>query len=177
MESVAIEPKKNFLELQREHANAVYDLLAIADNESVSEEALARVEEACKALATKADHCAYMLDHLAAAGEMFKAKKEQWMRAERTVKNSIERLRHWVKLTVSQTNSNEIVGEDERFYLTKPSPKIEIDETKIPREFMKLVTSYVPDKERIEESVKAGIEIPGASLVYTQQLRRGTVKK
>lgn len=175
--STGIEPKKNFMDLQREHANATYDLLALEDDENVSETQLAKVEETFKALATKADNCGYMLEQLAAVQELFKVRREKWQRAERTAKNAIERLRHWVKWTVSQSDSGEIMGEEVRFYLTKPTEKIVIDESKIPREFMKLVTSYIPDKERIEESVKAGIEISGVTRESIRQLRTGTVKK
>jgi len=82
-----------------------------------------------------------------------------------------ERLRDAIRAHMVALDKKEALGNDTRFVRSNCRPKLEVDDALLPMEWKTVVTTYVPDRERIEEALLGGVEIPGAHFTGGEALR------
>lgn len=171
-EEVKVARKKTLLEIHREFSTVMYQILN-TESEDIPAEVQERYEQGLRELCHKADNYGVVIDQLASFGEQCKHKKEEFAAGERAAKNAQERLKSLMKFVLSQMDEQAVQGDSYRFYLSKPSSRLQIDENLLPKEFKKTVITHVPDKERIEQAVSDGKIIPGVTTIKSQSLRSG----
>lgn len=97
-----------------------------------------------------------------------KAEKEAFAEREKQAKAKLESLSIWL------TNAlNGAKFETAKVKISfRNSEAVEItDESKIPKEFMRVKTEIAPDKTAIKEALKSNHEIPGAELVKNKNIQ------
>lgn len=119
----------------------------------------------------KVDACSYVIRKLEAEADFFKDQAKFYQKISKSVENARDRLRDGIKAGMVALGQTEIEGSLHRFVLTKTSEKLVIDEDKLSPEYMTVVHSFVPDRERILKDLKAGKTIEGAELVEGYALR------
>jgi hypothetical protein len=119
----------------------------------------------------KVDACSYVLRKLESEVEFFKKQAQFYQKLARAIDNSRERIRDGIKAGMLTLEKTEVLGSSHRFVLTKAPEKLIIDENKLSPEYMTVVHSFVPDRERILAELKAGKIIEGAELVEIYALR------
>jgi len=162
--------KPTLIQLWQEHANIVRDIVE-SSGEDVSETQANQLNIAMMALCEKADAYGHVQMQLEQFLEACKKRREEWQAGERSAKRAVDSLKERMRYVLTHIPENKLSGEEFCYYLTKPSLKLEIDETKIPKEYMKAVVTFQVDKEKIEMDLNKGANIPGVSKVETRQLR------
>lgn len=123
-------------------------------------------------LEKKIDKYHYVIEQLNKEAEFLKEQKERFQHAQQVTQNAVERLKNTLKEAMKQLGSNEIVGEYTRFKLFSHSGAVEIiSESAIPADYKQIIQTIEIDKEALKKDLKAGIEVPGASLKKIYSLR------
>lgn len=170
-----MDENKTLIQLLNEYHAIAFEILSNA-GDSVSEASAEALDGAVKSLCEKADSYGHVMASLKLFQEQCAQRKEEWMKGERTAKSSIEALKSRMRYVLSELPDQSLSGSEYRFFLTKPSSRVKIDETALPKEFMKAQISYVPDREKIEKAVADGASIAGVTIEASQQLREGRAK-
>lgn len=128
-------------------------------------------------LQTKTDSYAFFMDRLDNEADFWKAKADSYLKVSRACANLKGRLNDSIKLAMRQLDTDEVKGNDMRFKLSKLAPKLVLEESALPAEYKMVVTTMVPDKERIKEDLGNKVEIPGATLEPVYSLRKYANRK
>lgn len=128
------------------------------------------------AIQTKADNYAFFMDRLDAEADFWKAKADSYIKVSRSCANLKERLNNSIKLAMRTLDTDEVKGHDMRFKLSKLAPKLVL-EGEVPAEYKMVVTTTVPDKERIKADLTNGVVIAGAVLEPVYSLRKYANRK
>lgn len=163
----------NLLSLTAE-AVEIYQTLVQSGGE-ITEELEKRLSEVQNTLTKKVDAYDWILKSLEADEEKFRARAEMFLKVAKGLKAYRERLKDNIKFAMTQLETTELNGLDVRFTLTKGQPALKIDEQALPGEFK--VVTFSPDKTKIKQALENGLEVPGASLEPSVQLRVYAVKK
>lgn len=155
-----------------EYEKLTYEILNMAGDD-VPEETAKALDAAVASLCEKADSYGFVMDRLKLFVEQCAKRKEEWAQGERTAKNSIESMKARMRFALTQLPEQSISGQEYRFFLTKPTAKLTIEPSEVPREYQKAEIAYKPDKEKIEKAIAAGQSIPGVTVSDSQQLRTG----
>jgi hypothetical protein len=137
----------------------------------------AMLDDVGKDLAQKTDSYVMVMDKLEAESEFWKAKADAFTKVARGCANVVQQMKDRIKMAIVLTGEDEVRGGDFRFKLSPSQPRLTIDERELPEEWLMVVTTKVPDKERIRMALDAGEEIPGAALEQTKTLRKYVNKK
>lgn len=121
---------------------------------------------------TKADGYAFFMDRLDNESEFWKEKANAYLKVSRSCANLKERLNNSIKLAMRTLDADEIKGDDMRFKLSKLAPRLVLEEALLPSEYKMVVTTHVPDKDRIKADLANKVEIPGAMLEPVYSLRK-----
>lgn len=116
----------------------------------------------------KLENVALWIKNLKADMSDLKAEKEAFAEREKQAKAKLESLSKWLTEALN----------GERFETVKVkvsfrnSEAVEItDESKIPKEYMRVKTEITPDKTAIKEALKSNFAIPGAELVKNKNIQ------
>lgn len=96
----------------------------------------------------------------------------QWFKENedtaRSSRKTLERFINWatgnIKWHMQALGLKEANAVTVRYTLASCRPSLVIDEALLPEEWKMSVTTWVPDRQRIEDAVLSGVEIPGAKL-------------
>lgn len=125
-----------------------------------------------KELGLKVDSYAIFVDRLEYEAGYFKAKAKELQAAAKVLENAQERLKENLKNAMRALKQDEIKGQDYKFKLSRSRPKLILDEKVLPGDFKTQVVSYEPDKDKIQDAINAGLEVPGAKIEETFSLRK-----
>lgn len=117
------------------------------------------------------------LDRLESVGDYWKARAESYARIATSIEQSARKLKNHVKTLMAASGEHELLGLEWRLKLCAAKPKMVVDESVLPKEYFKEKVTLVPDKSRIEEDLKLGVPVPGASLEAVHTLRTYPNKK
>lgn len=129
------------------------------------------VEQALQALVHKVDSCDMFLKRLDSEIELFKTRAEFFRRVSDILENKKEWFQNYIKMTMIQNEITELRGDEIRFTLQNNPPSVHIEnEERLDTKYKveKIVVSI--DKKKIADTLKRGVEVPGASLRYSQRL-------
>lgn len=96
--------------------------------------------------------------------EHFKNEYKRLRRIADTFQRAVDLTLSSIKEHMQVLGLKEANGNDVRFKLASCRPRLSIDETLLPDEWKIAITTWVPDRQRIEDAVLSGVEIPGAKL-------------
>lgn len=162
--------ERNLLELANE-ARELESLIMDAGGE-LSPEVEARLNFNSLQLQQKIDSYVYVEEHFDAMEALWKRRAESCAAIAKRFARTREQLRDRVKFVMNEMQANEIAGKFYRYKLSATSGRLVIDsEAAIPTDFKMVVTTTVPDKDRIKDALKAGFQVPGAHLEGGVQLR------
>lgn len=115
----------------------------------------------------KIENVALWVKNLKADLAAYKAEKEAFAERERQAKAKIESLSKWLTTALDgQKFSTSKVAVSFR-----KSEAVEIvDETKIPKKFIRKKIETAPDKTAIKEAIKNGLKVRGAALIENQNI-------
>ena len=123
-------------------------------------------------LKAKADSYAFFMERLDSESDYWKAKAEQYAKVSKSCKTLKERLNTNIKLAMQIIGTDELMGEDMRFKLSRSAPKLVLDESLLPDAYKMIVSETVPDKERIKAALVDKLEVSGAKLEDVYSLRK-----
>jgi hypothetical protein len=128
-------------------------------------------------LAAKVDSIRGIVDSILAQSEVDEKYEAVYYRLKRGRREVARRLKDWVKFNMIQSGQTLLEGNHFTYKLVHSQPSLEIDETRLPDAYFIEVRTLSPDRERILQELKDGIEVPGAKLIPTHALRPGVRKQ
>ena len=136
--------------------------------EILSENALAYLDELEMARDTKIENIGCWIKNLDAEAEALKKEKQAFAdRQKRAEKKSASLRRYLSSVLDGQKFQTEKVAISFR-----KSESVQIDdESQIPAPYIKQKIETMPDKTAIKKAIKAGVVLPGASLVESQNVQ------
>lgn len=126
---------------------------------------------------TKTDKYAFFMERLDSEADYWKAKADDYLKVSRSCASLKARLNDSIKLAMLQLKTDEVKGTDMRFKLSKLAPKLVLEEPALPDSYKMVVTTRVPDKERIKADLAAGVAIIGAKMEDVFSLRKYANRK
>ena len=135
-------------------------------------EVLPEDEEALDAVegskAEKYEAYCKMIMQLKSDAQVFKAEKDRFADKQRSAERTADKLKE--RLAYSMQSAGEEKYKTQLFTLSfRKSESVEVDETLLPDEYKKV--EYSPDKTKIKEALKQGIDVTGATIVTNQSLQ------
>ena len=127
-------------------------------------------------LATKIDRYAFLMDRMEMRASQLRAMGQEIHRAARSIERHIEGMKNAVKISMGRMDTKRVEGKVFTFSLVKAKATVMIDEAELPEEFKTQVISMEPNKELIDEKVKAGEKIAGVTVIENRAIRRGIRK-
>lgn len=132
------------------------------------EEQLSKLEIA---LPAKVDSYAYLIDRFEAEAEFWKARAENNALVMKACLAAQKRLKDNLKFAMQEQKAGEIKGNEVRFKLQNSKPSLVIDETIIDPAYTYQHVETRIDKKKIEEDLKIGVPVKGATLEPSFSLR------
>lgn len=123
------------------------------------------LEEISKNITSKVDSYKFYLDEFDSEIERLKKDGKDSYAAAKTVENIQDRMKEKIKLAMQMLETNSLNGERYRFSISPSMPRLVIEESVLPKEYVMHVYTVVPDKVRIKSDLDAGITIPGVQLL------------
>lgn len=153
---------EDFLRLQQ---------LLISNGGEISEEIdkLLIVDE--EMLSVKADSYAHVIERLEDEETYWKNKSDQYAKVGRSCATARQRLRDAIKNAMVFRGIIEIEGEDCSFKLTASAPKLVINQSELPPQYLIETVTVEPLKEALKLALKRGETISGAHLEPVTALR------
>lgn len=145
---------------------------AIQDNNGeIGLELEALMDRVGEQMATKVDQVDHAFDMLDAMAAIWKKRKDEAARIQKSYETAYERLQGLVKASAQVMGVDEIKGVTRRFKISK-STRMEIIDDQLDVRYKDCEMIFKPNRERVKEALTAGKEIVGAKLVETTSVRR-----
>lgn len=123
-------------------------------------------------LPAKVDGYAGMLARLATEIEHIERRMCAYKRLAIGIEKASDWMRDRLRDSMIALDRKELLGIDSKFVLMRASPRLEIDEAKVPALYMVEEIKHTPDKKRIKELMLSGTQVPGARLIESQYVRQ-----
>lgn len=134
-------------------------------------------EETEVALRDKVDAIAFVLDDLNGMASQLKARADINAKSAQQFTKAAERLKEYLKGTMTVFGIQEVSGSDERFKLTPTAMSLIVNDVDaLPEFYLVRKTVVEPNKELIKKDLEAMKNVPGAKLEGGMALRRYAVK-
>lgn len=164
-------PKRTLLQCTDDYV-ALSEIIEQSQNPGELDNTLeAWLSEVDRNLAIKVDHYQLFMDDLGAKADRLRARAQALTDAARTIERVSASLKARIKMAMTMMDVQELSGEEFRFQLQRGPSRLVLEEKSLPEEYRMIVTTVVPDKERISEGLKKGAVIPGARIEQVQSLR------
>jgi len=158
-----------------EHLEALLDSLDLCEDEQLRAECEAEITEYLSRQVAKVDAMSEYQDWLEAQKQMRKAQVVKLEKANRRADAILERIDNAILRTLDATNRKSLDGSLYSFSLRIHPPTVEVrDQSLVPTQYIRTTVSESVDKTIAKVDLKAGVSIPGLSLVTD---RRGVVRK
>lgn len=128
-------------------------------------------------LAHKVDNYKFILDELETESDRLDDEAKKLKAASDTVDRIATALKDRIKFVMDKMATDDLSGNLWRFKLANTKPALEIDEGKLPPQYLIEVISKEPDKDRIRSLLELGEKIPGCQLEPKKSLRSYVMKK
>ena len=152
-------------------ANIIEQKLIESDGE-ITEEIELMLSIRSENLADKVDSYAVIIERFKAIEEFYAEKAEKIKQIAKNCNYVQKRLKKNIEFAMSNLGTDEISGNESRFKLQRSQSSLLLsDEDQIPMEYKNPVTTYVVDKDKIKAEIKAGKDLPFASMVENFSLR------
>lgn len=136
------------------------------------------LEQAEKSLARKVDACDFIMAKLNAEASFYEARAAEMEKYAKACLNAKERLEGRIVEALIETPGGVLQGEEAAFKLATSQGSVQVlSESLIPSNYKKTTVAIQVDKTRIREDLKAGVDVPGATLVHNHFARRVRPKK
>lgn len=167
---IEMQPKKNSLIDLVDESCDIVNRLVHTDGEITPEiEQALEINE--KEIATKVDSYVFIERQLENQAVFFKNQANAMERLSKTMTFAREKIRERLRFILSLTATEEIRGQIYKYVLTDSPEALNVDESKLPPQYLITVTTHKPDKDKIREDLKAGKEIAGCTLTRGKTLR------
>ena len=154
------------------------DLRSILESVTVDEETgeligdidFAKINKLNLERTTKIENLALFVKELTVEIDAIKEEKERLMKRAKVKENKVESIKNYLSFIL--TDSGQTRFETPRTLLTfKKSEVVEVDESKLPKKYMRKKIEISPDKLGIRKLLKSGVLVRGATLVEKQNLQ------
>lgn len=151
-------------------ANAIEQLLI--QNEGVTtDEISAALTVIASQLPSKIDSYNFIIDRMDSLEDHYKEQAAFFTQIAKQCGNAKDRLKENIKFAMKALNTDEVQGHNIRFKLQRVKPKLVVEnESLIPKEYQRVVTTTSLDKERIKEDLAIG-PIAGCKLEESFSLK------
>ncbi len=153
-----------------EHTDELRLLLGRCDQydqegEEVPQDLMDKLSEALTGQAEKVDRCASFVARAEAEVTWLKSEKDAIDLQQKKVQRAIDRMKEIGGMVMNAAKSRRLEGMKGHLFYKREVKKVKIDDTdKIPAKYLKSETTIVVDKKALLRDLKAGEEIPGASI-------------
>lgn len=169
-------PKRRTLFEIEKDALAIEQKL-IEQNGELSAELEAQFNAIQTELEDKSDAYAVIMRRLETTEEYFKSRAQEYDRVNKSIGVFRENLKDRIKRSMLKMEKPKIEGQDFTFSVSRIADKLELDESLLSNDFKMVVSSMVPDKEKILAHLKLGEPVLGATLKTNYSLRISLSKK
>ncbi len=119
----------------------------------------------------KLENIGLYIKNLEAEAAAIKAEEENLYKRRKRAENKAEGLRNLLINSLIENGENEFSTTRIRAKIRNSEKTEIVDLDSIPEEFVEVKTTKQPDKKKIKEAIKAGIEVSGAQIVTNQTVR------
>lgn len=128
------------------------------------------IEQQMLELSRSADDAGLFLDRSEYLIKYFKNFRDQISSKIKTLENASEFVESEIKKSVETLG--ELSGESFIFKLQKTKGKVVVDESLLHETYLRTTITHAPDKTKIYEDLKAGIQVEGAKLEENYSLKK-----
>jgi hypothetical protein len=112
------------------------------------------------------------MERMESISEFYKKRADDYLRLSKAASRLVDYCKDNLKYAMQELDTNELVGNDFYFKLSKTNPKCVIDdEAKIDMVYKREIKEIVVDKKAILEDLKQGLPVVGAKLEESFSLR------
>lgn len=114
------------------------------------------------------DHAEELAEYIKGLQSMAKAQKERAKELSDMAKvneKKAERIMNDLSFALNTMGIGAVQAGVHKFKFKKGSTVVEADVNKLPEQYVRVKTTYEPDKKQLAHELKAGVEIAGARLV------------
>lgn len=127
---------------------------------------------------TKVDSYAHILGKLDLDAKYWESEADKYYKMAKGCKTLKDRIREQLKFYLSENHDVPLKGNTHEFKLKKSTPSLKIDREQLDLSyFMIIPESIEPDKDKIRDALKAGIDVNGAELLESWALTTVLRKK
>ena len=151
---------------------SILDFVAVDEEtgELIGDIDFTRINELNLERTTKIENLALFAKELMVEIDALKAEKEKLIERAKVKERKVESIKNYLSFIL--TDNGETRFETPRTALSfRKSEVVEIDDSKLPKKYMKKKIEISPDKVEIRKLLKSGVLIKGASLVEKQNLQ------
>lgn len=158
-----------------EHRQMVDRMMSIydADQESDAGVIADTIEAESYPLETKAQSIGYVIKNMEALVAAIKSAEQDMASRRKKVERRIEHLRDYMLTCLGVAGVHKIDGPHFTIAVRNNPPSVDIfNEALLPKEFVTQSPAPppVPNKAAIRDAIKAGVDVPGATLVQSKRL-------
>jgi len=129
----------------------------------ISQELEARIDSLTLDTTDKIDSIGYLLQSLDDAEDRLKKNRDAYRNALTVCENIRERIKTRVKNTMRENGKTKLSGNSFSLSVKKMAPAMEIDESRVPDSYKKIIQIVSIDKEAIKLDVKNGFPVDGVT--------------
>jgi hypothetical protein len=128
------------------------------------------LEAITDAIEVKAENIAKVIRSIEAQAKVIGEEEKRLTDRRRSLENESGRIKQYLELELRRVGLDKVKGNIFTVAIQKNPPSCEVtDESLIPAEFMKMVTSI--DRKGILDAIKSGQAVPGAEIKHSESLR------
>ena len=145
-------------------------LLELSDEEITEEEKVELQEIIYNEIVGKSLNSYYYIQNTKSEIEMIKEEIKRLQAYKKTKENALERFKNYVTTCLQVIGKSKIDFGIGSFGLRKSSSVNILDESKIPKKFIRKTIKLEPDKTAIKEAINNGLMVKGAEIQENQSL-------
>ena len=165
-------PNNTLFNLASEYEMLYTALAESADEDGVIDESLLpAVGEAKATLEAKALSVAQVVRYLDEDIDLFDKEITRLTAAKKHLENEQKRVKAYLQTACEKCGIESIKGVHAKISFIKSTSTDIYDESELPDEYFRTKTTVEPDKTKIKDAIKAGIDVPGARLVERRNIQ------
>jgi hypothetical protein len=160
----------------REITDDIATFAAWLDDETMADETMANalhqsLSVADEMMQSKLDSIATVLSSMHDDAASIKAEIDRLTERRKRIDKNVDRLMGYTQYAMDKIGRAKIGTPTYTFVVVSNPPRIDVDESLLPSEYMRQKITLSPDKASIKAAITRGESVPGATMVQDKKLR------
>lgn len=152
----------------KEIIDSLYD--EVDENGEVGEIDFSILEDLKEERKNKMENIALYIKNLEAEAKAIKEEEEKFEKRRKRMENKAEGLRNLLIRSITENGDKEFSTVHCSVRVRESDKTDILDESLIPKEYMKESIKYSPDKTAIKKAIKSGVEVAGARVIVNRTI-------